>query len=81
MLSKPSMTPVSRLKGSDMNKKQADKLFVKAMTAVHEAGEDRINYCLSFVRGYLESENKAEMLHEWEDASMRVKLTLGEQIH
>ncbi|EOC0832075.1 hypothetical protein ACI07J_003764 [Cronobacter sakazakii] len=64
-----------------MNKKQADKLFVKAMTAVHEAGEDRINYCLSFVRGYLEIENKAEMLHEWEDASMRVKLTLGEQIH
>ena len=64
-----------------MNKKKADKLFQEAMMAVHEAGEDRVNYCLSFVRGYLDSEGKTEMLHEWDDGTMRVKMTIGEQVH
>lgn len=64
-----------------MNKKKADKLFQEAMMAVHAAGEDRVNYCLSFVRGYLDSTGKTEMLHEWDDGTMRVKMTIGEQVH
>lgn len=62
-------------------KKIADKKFQEAMLAVHAAGEDRVNYCLSFIRGYLESTGKAEMIHEWDDASMRIKLSASEQIH
>lgn len=64
-----------------MNKKKADKLFQEAMMAVHAAGEDRVNYCLSFVRGYLASTGNTEMLHEWDDGTMRVKMTIGEQVH
>ncbi|WP_313327739.1 hypothetical protein [Enterobacter oligotrophicus] len=64
-----------------MNKKKADKLFQEAMMAVHAAGEDRVNYCLSFVRGYLDSVGKTEILHEWDDGTMRVKITIGEQVH
>lgn len=63
------------------NKKVADKKFQDAMQAVHEAGEDRVNYCLSFIRGYMESTGKNEMLHECDDACMRIKLSSGEQIH
>ncbi|MFV6998982.1 hypothetical protein ACNPLN_06755 [Klebsiella pneumoniae] len=62
-------------------KKIADKKFQEAMLAVHNAGEDRVNYCLSFIRGYLESIGKTEMIHEWDDACMRIKLSEGEQIH
>ncbi|HGY1466837.1 TPA: hypothetical protein ACNVLA_003749 [Klebsiella aerogenes] len=62
-------------------KKIADKKFQEAMTAVHNAGEDRVNYCLSFIRGYLDSIGKTEMLHEWDDACMRIKLSAGEQLH
>ncbi|WP_336683256.1 hypothetical protein [Enterobacter cloacae] len=51
------------------------------MMAVHAAGEDRVNYCLSFVRGYLDSVGKTEMLHEWDDGTMRVKMIIGEQVH
>lgn len=62
-------------------KKIADKKFQEAMQAVHAAGEDRVNYCLSFIRGYLNSVGKTEMLHEWDDACMHIKLSDGEQIH
>lgn len=62
-------------------KKIADKKFQEAMQAVHAAGEDRVNYCLSFIRGYLDSKGKTEMLHEWDDACMRIKLSVGQQIH
>lgn len=48
---------------------------------IHAAGEDRVNYCLSFVRGYLDSVGKTEILHEWDDETMRVKMTIGEQVH
>lgn len=62
-------------------KKIADKKFQEAMQAVHAAGEDRVNYCLSFLRGYLESKGETEMIHEWDDACMRIRLSANEQIH
>lgn len=62
-------------------KEMAVKKFQDAMQAVSAAGEDRINFCLSFVRGYMDGAGETEMLHEWDDACMRIKLSSGEQIH
>lgn len=64
-----------------MRKKQAEKLFCDAMDALAKVGESPLNYCLSYARGFMAAENKKEYLHEWEDGTMRLKVSDGEQVH
>lgn len=65
-----------------MSKKaKIDKKFTEALTELNSVGECPVNYCLSYVRGFMQSNGKSEYLHEWDDACMRVGLTIGEQIH
>lgn len=64
-----------------MRKKQAEKLFCDAMDALAKVGESPLNYCLSYARGFMAAENKTEYLHEWEDGTMRLKVSDGEQVH
>ncbi|QGH63407.1 hypothetical protein [Serratia proteamaculans] len=65
-----------------MSKKvKIDKKFTDALTELNSIGECPVNYCLSYVRGFMQANGKAEYLHEWDDACMRVGLTIGEQIH
>lgn len=51
------------------------------MDALAEVGESPLNYCLSFARGCMAAEKKTEYLHEWEDGTMRLKVSDGEQVH
>ncbi|NWC63723.1 hypothetical protein [Cedecea sp. P7760] len=62
-------------------KKLAEKKFCEAMELLNKAGECPVNYCLSYVRGFMCSDGSNDYLHEWDDACMRIKLTEGEQIH
>lgn len=64
-----------------MRKKQAEKLFCDAMDALAKVGESPLNYCMSYARGFMAVENKTEYLHEWEDGTMRLKVSDGEQVH
>lgn len=64
-----------------MRKKLAEKKFCEAMEALGKSGEDPVNYCLSYVRGFMCAEGKGEYLHEWDDACMRLTMSEGEQIH
>ncbi|QCT21787.1 hypothetical protein FEM41_20070 [Jejubacter calystegiae] len=64
-----------------MRKSKAEKLFCDAIEALRKCGESPENYCLSYMRGYMHVHKKSEYLHEWEDGTMRLKLTEGEQIH
>ncbi|ELE3279018.1 hypothetical protein RLQ86_004701, partial [Salmonella enterica subsp. enterica serovar Tucson] len=52
-----------------------------AMDALAKVGESPLNYCLSYARGFMAAENKTEYLHEWEDGTMRLKVSDGEQVH
>lgn len=65
-----------------MSKKaKIDKKFTEALTELSGVGECPVNYCLSYVRGFMRANGKEEYLHEWDDACMRIGLTIGEQIH
>lgn len=64
-----------------MRKKLAEKKFCEAMEALTLAGESPVNYCLSYVRGYMHSEHQADYLHEWDDGCMRLSMTEGDQLH
>lgn len=48
---------------------------------VRRWGRMSMNYCLSYARGFMAAENKKEYLHEWEDGTMRLKVSDGEQVH
>lgn len=64
-----------------MKKSTAEKKFLEAMDALHEAGEHPVNYCLGYVRGCMVNSQSSDYLHEWDDGYMRIHLSDGEQIH
>ncbi|MGS3427381.1 hypothetical protein ACB358_14175 [Serratia nevei] len=62
-------------------KQQIDKKFTEALSELNGIGECPVNYCLSYVRGFMCANGKGEYLHEWEDALMLISLSLDEQLH